>query len=154
MTSDIRDATPDVVRRLHNWFLAHPTGDEVSSAFPPVAGGFAALIFGGFVISQHTAAYEVGGAPAAVAGSGAFAGQLAVAAVLFTATVLLLHGHRHTLRAAVTGGGAALAFALLPALVGGGGWLTVLLRVLVTLVFNTALAGVFVVIGRFAGLVR
>lgn len=111
--------------------------------------------FGHFVISRHAEGYIAAGVEPSDAYSGAVVGQVLVAAVLAILAWLVRRGTSS--RSLLICGGAAtalaLAFALLPNVVAGNGWLTVVLAVLTTLTFDALLAVVvailvLLVIGR------
>jgi len=106
----------------------------------------ALLAFADFVISQHREGYMEAGVAYDVANGGAITGQAAVALGLATLAVLLRQGRpdRHLLVGAAIVAGLAVGFVLLPTLVAGYSWLTVLLTLLTTLMCN-ALFGALVV---------
>lgn len=154
MTGDTSEETGGrAFRVLWERLAARRPDTETAGILGAVSGGVA-LFFGGFVIAQHTGAYQSAGVRGEVAFVGSLVAQLVVGALLFIATALVLHGdRRRAFWMAGVGGVVALGFALLPTLVDQrGGWLSVLLLVLITLVLDVAMGVAVFFIAFFAGL--
>lgn len=152
MTNEVRDDTLTGYQRLREALLARRPSID-TAGYVGMAGALAALVFGGFLLAQQTGAYIDAGTPGGLAFVGALAAQLLVLGLAYVASVLLLYGDRAAswLVAGISGG-LACGAALLPPLVGGRGWLSTLLLVLIALVLDAALAVAVFFVAFFAGL--
>jgi hypothetical protein len=151
MSNEVGTNSNNAFHALRDRLLAERPNAELAGVLG-VLSFFVALIFGGALLSAHAGDYTSAGVPSALAGGGAFVAQLVVAAMLFLVTTLLLHGDQRAYLLAPVTGAVALGFGLLPALVGPGNWLAVLLLVLVTLVFDAVIGVAIFFIAFFAGL--
>lgn len=95
------------------------------------------FFFGRYVVLTQASAYNDAGVPASQAIGGAIASH-AFAVAALTYAVVALHRHRYSTPVVplMNAAGVALLFAVLPGVVAGQFWLTVLLTVLVTVLFD------------------
>jgi hypothetical protein len=130
--------------KVRNWIWAafrDDTGFAMPLSFAGVAFVIAWLPFSGFVVARHAAGYVAAGVAKSDAEFGSFAAQM-VALLLSGCTAALLRrggGEKATTAAGLVTLVWAVTFAVLPSLVAGWSWLSVLLALVTTLLYDLGL---------------